>query len=41
VHIFSSAPCCQIHSVYVPPLMSDISFHGHSEPQAKLQPCIF
>jgi hypothetical protein len=41
VKISSSAPCSQAPSVYVPPLMRETKFHSHTEPQAKLEFCVF
>jgi hypothetical protein len=40
VQISSSAPCSQILSAYVPPLVWEIRFHTHTKPQAKWS-CIF
>jgi hypothetical protein len=36
VHIFSSAPCSQTSSVYVPPLMSKTKLHIQAEARTKL-----
>jgi hypothetical protein len=40
VQIFSSTPCCQTLSVYVPPLISQMKFHTHTKPKTKWQFCI-
>jgi hypothetical protein len=36
VQISSLAPCSRTLSAYVPPSMSEIKFHTHTKPQAKL-----
>jgi hypothetical protein len=41
VQTFTSAPCSQTSSVYVPPLMSETKFHTHKKPRSKLQFCLY
>jgi hypothetical protein len=41
IQIFSSPPCSQTPSAYVPPLMTETQFHTHRKVQAKLYFCIF
>jgi hypothetical protein len=36
VEMFSSAPCSQTPSVYIPSLMPETKFHTHTEAEAKL-----
>jgi hypothetical protein len=41
VEIFSTVPCLQTPSVYVPLWISETKFQTHTEQQAKLRSCIF